>query len=57
MVSVHRGACVEADVRGADPARLDVDGEALGALPIRVEVLPRAIGLFGVPPGFQAKQG
>jgi len=57
MVSVHRGACVEADVRGADPALLDVDGEALGALPIRVEVLPRAIGLFGVPPGFQAKQG
>jgi YegS/Rv2252/BmrU family lipid kinase len=54
MVSVHRGVRVEAEVRGADPALLDVDGEALGQLPIRVELLPRAIGVFGVPKRPQA---
>ena len=54
MVSVHRGVRLEAEVRGPDPALLDVDGEALGALPIRVELLPRAIGLFGVPLDAQA---
>ena len=57
MVSVHRGACVEADVRGADSAPLEVDGEALGELPVRVKLLPRAIGLFGVPPAVEAEQG
>lgn len=48
-VSVHRGVRVEAEVRGQTPALLDVDGEAAGGLPVRVELLPRAIGLFGVP--------
>ena len=48
-VSVHRGTRVEAESVGGDPAFLDVDGEAAGRVPVRVELLPRAIGLFGVP--------
>jgi diacylglycerol kinase (ATP) len=42
-----RGRVIEA--RGvAGPIRLDVDGESLGALPARFEVLPGAITLIGL---------
>lgn len=49
VVSVHRGKRVEAE---AAPGRvwLDVDGEPLGTLPAEIEILPRAITLFGIPP-------
>jgi YegS/Rv2252/BmrU family lipid kinase len=41
-----RGKVVEA--RALDgPVRIDVDGEALGALPARFEILPEAIALLG----------
>jgi diacylglycerol kinase family enzyme len=37
------------EARGvAGPIRLDVDGESLGALPARFEVLPGAITLIGL---------
>jgi diacylglycerol kinase (ATP) len=49
-VRVHRGRRVEATLRGKGPGLIDVDGEALGELPLVVEVLPKAIGLFGLPP-------
>jgi len=47
-VSVYRGKRVEAM---AAPGRvwLDVDGEPLGTLPAEIEILPRALRLFGVP--------
>ena len=48
-VSVHRGVRVESVVREPVPALLDVDGEGGGGLPVQVELLPRAIRLFGVP--------
>lgn len=43
----HRGALVEAD---AEPGTvlLDIDGEPLGTLPARFEVLPGALKLIGV---------
>jgi diacylglycerol kinase (ATP) len=45
-VTLLRGSCLEAD---GDPGGLllDIDGEALGTLPARFEVLPRAINVFG----------
>ena len=48
-VACHRGSVVEAD---AEPGTLliDIDGEALGSLPARFEILPGAIKLFGVEP-------
>ena len=48
-VSVYRAARLEAEVRGPSSALVDVDGEGVGELPVRIELLPRAIGLFGVP--------
>ena len=44
---VARGSVIEAD---AEPGTvlLDIDGEQLGTLPARFEILPRAITLFGV---------
>jgi len=45
----HRGARVEASLRGHDYAPLDVDGEAVGELSVAIEVLPKAIGIFGLP--------
>lgn len=45
----HRGVRIEAILRGDDYAPLDVDGEAVGELSIEVEVLPKAIGIFGLP--------
>ena len=48
-VSVHRGTRVEAEPVGGDHAPLDIDGEAAGGAPMRVDLLPRAIGLFGLP--------
>lgn len=48
-VSEHRGRLVEAKLLSSGPAPVDVDGEPLGGLPIQIELLPRAIGLFGLP--------
>lgn len=48
-VSVHRGTRVEAEAVGESRALLDIDGEAAGEVPVRIELLPRAIGLFGLP--------
>jgi diacylglycerol kinase (ATP) len=45
----HRGLRIEARLRGSDYAPLDVDGEAVGMLSATIEVLPKAIGLFGLP--------
>jgi YegS/Rv2252/BmrU family lipid kinase len=48
-VSQHRGVLFEAEaIEGHAP--LDVDGEPLGHLPVRAQLLPKAIGLFGLPP-------
>jgi YegS/Rv2252/BmrU family lipid kinase len=44
-----RGTRVEAVPLGPAAAPLDVDGEAVGALPVAIELLPKAIGLFGLP--------
>lgn len=49
-VSVFRGTRIEAQPRNGSQALLDADGEALGFLPVSVELLPSAITLFGVPP-------
>ena len=48
-VCVRRVRCIEASPMdpGAPPVWIDVDGEGLGTLPIRVELLPRAVTLFG----------
>lgn len=48
-VSVYRGVRIEAERQGGQGALLDVDGEGLGELPVEIELLPRAIGLFGLP--------
>lgn len=44
-----RGTRVEAVPLGQAAAPLDVDGEAVGALPVSIALLPKAIGLFGLP--------
>jgi len=49
-----RGARIEATPRGDGSAPLDVDGEPLGGLPARIELLPKAIRLFGPPPSVPA---
>ncbi len=49
VVSVHRGTRIEAEALGEEVAPLDVDGEASGELPLSIDLLPRAIGLFGLP--------
>ncbi len=46
--SFHRAACLEADAGPGNGLLLDIDGEALGTLPARFEILPRAIRVFGV---------
>jgi len=48
----HASAPSAAAHRASAPraiAPLDVDGEAVGGLPVAIEVLPKAIGLFGLP--------
>jgi YegS/Rv2252/BmrU family lipid kinase len=47
-VSFHRGQCIEAE---AAPGRVwvEIDGEPLGTLPARIEVLPAAISVLGTP--------
>jgi diacylglycerol kinase (ATP) len=48
-VSVHRVTRVEAVPRSdAQRIPIDVDGEGLGTLPLRAEVVPRAVTIFGV---------
>ena len=48
-VRVFRGSRVEAQAQNGSQALLDTDGEAMGGLPISVELLPRAITFFGFP--------
>lgn len=43
----HHGVCLEADAAPGS-LLLDIDGEALGTLPARFEILPRALMVFGV---------
>ena len=47
-VSHHRGQYIEAE---APPGRVwvEIDGEPLGTLPVRIEVLPAAISVVGSP--------
>jgi YegS/Rv2252/BmrU family lipid kinase len=47
-VSLHRGQFIEAE---AAPGKLwvEIDGEPLGTLPARIEVLPGAISVLGTP--------
>ena len=49
-VSVVRAARIEALPQGDAPVWIDVDGEGLGTLPLEIEVMPRAVTLFGVSP-------
>ena len=50
-VSVHRATRVRAEpAPGQPPVFIDVDGEGLGTLPIEIELLPRAVTLFGTSP-------
>lgn len=49
IVSVHRGLRIEAEARDGGEVLIDVDGEPLGRLPVEIELLPKAIALFGVP--------
>ena len=50
-VRVFKGKQIEARPQDGSHAPLDTDGEALGVLPISVELLPRAVTFFGFPPG------
>lgn len=43
-----RGACVEAESLDG-PVPLEIDGEPLGALPLRIEILPGALQVIGSP--------
>jgi diacylglycerol kinase (ATP) len=47
-VSHHRGQYIEAE---APPGRVwvEIDGEPLGTLPARIDVLPAAISVVGSP--------
>ncbi len=47
-VSHTRGCVIEASAESGQ-AMLDIDGEPRGFLPARIELLPKAIGLFGLP--------
>jgi diacylglycerol kinase (ATP) len=55
-VSVLRARVIEARPASADspPVWFDVDGEGLGMLPIRIELLPRVVTLFGAEPAAAA---
>jgi YegS/Rv2252/BmrU family lipid kinase len=48
-VGFARGRRIELEPLGADPVWIELDGEPLGTLPARIEVLPAALTLFGVP--------
>ena len=45
-----QGRVIEARPLSADPAWIELDGEPLGTLPARFEVLPGALRLLGPPP-------
>ena len=45
----HRARRIVAELASGE-ALVDVDGEAIGVLPIEIEIRPGAIGLFGQPP-------
>ncbi len=45
-VQVHRGRVVEADARPGEVS-LEIDGEPLGTLPARIELLPGAVRVIG----------
>jgi YegS/Rv2252/BmrU family lipid kinase len=47
-VKLHRGRVVEA--QGSPSVRVEVDGEALGSLPVRIEVLEGALSLYAPAP-------
>jgi diacylglycerol kinase family enzyme len=45
----RRGAAVEATALG-EPPWVEIDGEPLGRLPARVEILPKALRFVGCGP-------
>lgn len=49
-VKTFRGARIEAETVGSNPAYIDLDGEAPGRIPIRIEVVPAAIRLLLLRP-------
>jgi YegS/Rv2252/BmrU family lipid kinase len=49
-VKTFRGAAVSAELVGSNPAYIDLDGEAPGRIPIRIEVVPRALQLLLLRP-------
>ena len=53
LVHVFRGAEVEVTPLNADPAWMDIDGEAPGVAPATFTVLPGALPILGVPADVQ----
>jgi YegS/Rv2252/BmrU family lipid kinase len=49
------GSRVEARITRGDAILIDVDGEPLGHLPVRFDLLPSAVRLFGLPPQASAR--
>lgn len=50
LFTAHRGAVLRAEPVGGGEALLDIDGEAPGAIPAEIRVLPGALRLIGVTP-------
>ena len=59
-VQVYRGQRIEAQRIGGGLARFEADGEPLGRLPVRLDLLPGAIRFFGVSsspgPAFRSRE-
>lgn len=49
-VKTFRGAAISAELVGSNPAYIDLDGEAPGRIPIRIEAVPRALQLLLLRP-------
>jgi YegS/Rv2252/BmrU family lipid kinase len=49
-VKTFRGAVIQAETVGPNPAYIDLDGEAPGQIPIRIEVVPGALQLLLLRP-------
>ncbi|NQW62007.1 MAG: diacylglycerol kinase family lipid kinase [Deltaproteobacteria bacterium] len=49
-VKTFRGAAITAELVGSNPAYIDLDGEAPGRIPIRIEVVPGALQLLLLRP-------
>lgn len=49
-VKTFRGSVIEAETVGPNPAYIDLDGEAPGRIPIRIEAVPGALQLLQLGP-------